>query len=155
MEMKNRFSIKPTDVICLCTHNHLNSSVPFISACFVGAIPASLDPSLSLADTIHLLKQVTPKLIFVIPEAVQLIEDAIEKTEIEATIIVFGHTETHIPFEMLVVEKSNEEHFTPYELIDPKDTAVIFFSSGTTGFPKGICVSHCALLIQSKGLMYV
>lgn len=137
----------------MCTNNHLDSCVPFISTCFLGAIAASLDPTLSLADTTHLIKQVTPKMIFVVPEAVQLIEDALENAQLDADIIVFGSTEKHIPFTTFLEEKEDEDTFTPFQVDDIKGTAVIFFSSGTTGFPKGICVSHCALELQAKGLV--
>lgn len=150
--MKNRFSVKSTDIICICSNNHLDSCVPFISTCFVGSITASLDPTLSLADTVHLIKQVTPKMIFVIPEAVQLIEDALDSVQLDSAVIVFGPTVKHIPFATFLEEKEGEDSFTPFQVDDIKDTAAIFFSSGTTGFPKGICVSHCALFLQARAL---
>lgn len=153
IEIKNNFSVIPSDIICFCTNNHLDSCVPFIATCFLGAIAASLDPSLSLADTAHLIKQVAPKMIFVIPEAVQLIEGALESAQLDVPIIVFGSTEQHISFATFLEEKEDEDTFTPFQVEDIKETAVIFFSSGTTGFPKGICISHCALLLQANGLV--
>lgn len=39
---------------------------------------ASLDPNLSLLDVSHLLKEVKPKILFLIPEVVELLEAALE-----------------------------------------------------------------------------
>lgn len=153
--MKNRFFVKPADVICFCTNNHLDSCVPFIATCFIGAIASSLDPSLSLADTAYLIKKVAPKMMFVIPDAVQLIEDALAKAKVDATVVVFGPTERHTSFITFLEQKEDEDKFRPVQVDDIKETAVIFFSSGTTGFPKGVCISHSALLLQSTEIGYV
>lgn len=61
----------------LCTNNHKNTCVPFIAGLFLGLQIASLDPSLSLLDTKHLVNEVKPRIVFVIPEAVELIEESL------------------------------------------------------------------------------
>ncbi|KAF2887070.1 hypothetical protein ILUMI_19104, partial [Ignelater luminosus] len=141
--------VTSNDIVTLCTFNHLNSMVPFIATFFLSAKVASLDPTLSLTDTMHLLKQVTPKMIFVAPEALELIEKAIEEIPSDIEIVVFGETTKHTKFSNFLEPKQEENNFEP---IPPKslyDTAIIFFSSGTSGLPKGICISHFAYLGQT------
>ena len=40
------------------------------------------------------------------------------------------------------------DHVEPVEPASPKDTALLFFTSGTTGFPKGAMLSHAATMVH-------
>lgn len=151
LELQRR-GLKKGDVICLCTNNHLNSVVPFISGLFLGCTLASLDPSISLTDTKHLLKQVNPKIIFISKNAEDLIEKSLSDIGIEAEIVVFGSSNKYSSFEEFLEKKEDNENFQPCEDINVDDTAIIIFSSGTTGLSKGICTSHYSLLCQSSNL---
>lgn len=152
IEMRN-MGVVPSDIITLCTNNHLDCAVPYIAALFLGCRIASLDAGLSLADTTHLINLVRPKMIFVIPKAVELIEGALESAGVDSTVVVFGETKKHVPFSQFLDEKDGENDFVPVPVNNVKDTAVIFFSSGTTGYPKGICVNHFALMVQGASLV--
>lgn len=145
--MRSR-GLKPKDIISICSHNHLDTVVPLYAAFFLGVIPASLDPSLSLNDAAFLIKQVEPKMVFASEEAVTLVEGALKRANLEADIVVFGETTQHSRFSEFLENKPEEFQFRPKEDVDDKDTAVIYFSSGTTGMPKGICLSHYGLLNQ-------
>lgn len=143
-----RRGIKPGDIVTVCSHNHLDTVVPLLATFFLGAIPASLDPTLSLADITVLIKQVVPKMFFVSEEAVQLIEEVHQKLGLEAEVVVFGNTEKYVRFERFLEAKEGEGDFRPNEEVDDQETGCIFFSSGTTGLPKGICLTHYGLLNQ-------
>ncbi|KAK4872996.1 hypothetical protein RN001_015025 [Aquatica leii] len=134
------------DVVSVCTYNHLNSCVPAISSMFIGAKIAALDPSLSLPDALHLFKIVMPKLIFVGEESVELIENVIREAQCKTTVVVFGPSEKHIPFSHFGESPVEELEFKPVTVKNIKDVAVIMFSSGTSGLPKGICHTHYSVL---------
>lgn len=152
LEMKRR-KVTNTDIICLCSYNHINSCIPFIATVFIGATVASLDPTQSMSDIAYLLNIVKPKMIFVVPESVDLIVSALEEVSIHADLIVFGETEEYTPFSVFLEEKGEEEiTFQPVQITSNRETAVVFFSSGTTGYPKGICVNHYALVMQGTAI---
>lgn len=119
----------------------MDIAVPYIASLFLGAIPTALDPSLSVDDAAHLLNLVKPKIIFVAAEATGLIRNSLEINHLQAEIIILGDT-----FCELLEPAEKEEEFKPYEVKDSKETAVILFSSGTTGLPKGICLNHYSFL---------
>ncbi|KAF2894577.1 hypothetical protein ILUMI_11597 [Ignelater luminosus] len=142
--------IKPNDVITICSNTTIESFVCLYASFFTGAISANIDPRLPLSDMVYLMKLAKPKMIFTIPETIRLIEQVIEQSELNIQIVVFGQTSKYLKYSDFLLPSPDENKFVPYEPNNIKDTAVIVFSSGSTGLAKGICLSHNALL----GLSY-
>ncbi|KAF2902427.1 hypothetical protein ILUMI_03757 [Ignelater luminosus] len=137
------------DIITVCSYNHLNTNIPIIASLLLGVKTASIDPTLALSDAVHLLKQVKPKMIFVSENGIKLIEDAIREIGINPELVVFGKTTKHTEFsEFLNEAPQEEESFAPVKTRDLKETFSIFFSSGTSGLAKGVCLNHKSLISQ-------
>lgn len=133
----------------MCTYNHLNSLVPSIAGQFLCCPVSSLDPTLSQNEANHLMSIIRPKLIFVSSNAIELIEEAINNCKSNTEIIVFGNNNTkYVTFDEYVKESNDEIDFKPTRVKSLKDTSCIFFSSGTTGLPKGICCNHYQILMM-------
>ncbi|XP_076264000.1 luciferin 4-monooxygenase-like isoform X1 [Rhynchophorus ferrugineus] len=155
-------NLNPDDVVCLSSYNHRDSCVPFIASTFLGLKVASLDPSFTSTDAAYLLKMVKPKIMFIVPEIIGIISRALEEAALETELVIYGDDvdkSIHTAFTDFLEHHQDEEAFTPVEIDDICETAVIFFSSGTTGLPKGICVNHKALysqgcLIHRYGLLH-
>ncbi|KAF5300679.1 hypothetical protein FQA39_LY11041 [Lamprigera yunnana] len=144
--------IRQNDGVVVCSDHHLNTSVPMIASYFLGAKLSNTDPQFTLKDTVHLLGQVLPKMVFVNLGSVKLIENATKQINISPEIVVFGTTEKHTPFSQFLAESLEELEFQPVTVRNLKETAVVYFSSGSTGLPKGICLSHLALLSVCRNL---
>nr|XP_023026911.1 luciferin 4-monooxygenase-like [Leptinotarsa decemlineata] len=142
------------DVVMLCSNNHENSCIPFIASLFLGVPVASLDPALSIMDTSHLLKEVTPKIMFVVSHALEMIETSLLEADIETEIVIFGSSDKYTEFADFLQFHEDEEKFIPVYVSSLQETAVIFFSSGTTGIPKGIMINHYTLMGQTDNLIY-
>ncbi|KAB0793571.1 hypothetical protein PPYR_13191 [Photinus pyralis] len=147
-----KMGIKSKDVITVCGVNHLNSCVPIIAALFVGAVPACLDPLWPKPEITRVLNLVKPKIVFVDQALIEVVEDALSQTNADATTVTFGDSEKYAEFKHFVAEKPDVD-FHPYETSDNRETACVFFSSGSTGFPQGISLSHRALLGQANVLV--
>lgn len=139
------------DIMCLCSNNHINSVVPFLAASYLTMKVCSLDPSLSQADVTHLIRLVKPSIFFVIEKSKQMIQNALTEIGIDAEIVVYNDA----TFDEYLEESEEEESFEPSLASSLHDTAVIIFSSGTTGMPKGICQSHYAIIAQSVNMLYL
>ncbi|KAF5295892.1 hypothetical protein FQR65_LT10380 [Abscondita terminalis] len=142
--------IKPGDHISMCTNNHLNSAVPFIASYFTGSVMGAIEPAMSVRDAIYLLQQTLPKIIFAVPSAVPMVEEVAENIGGDPMIVVFGETSRHTPFSQFILPHENEDKFKPYEPDSLDTTSLIVFSSGTSGMPKGICLSQSNMLSFSE-----
>lgn len=129
----------------------MNSCVPFIASQFLACRIVSFDPTLSREDTKHLMKQLKPNIIFVSENAKQLFESVTEELNYETEIVIFGNDLKHTSFTEFLTEEDVED-FEPVEVKSLMDTAVIIFSSGTSGLPKGICLNHYGISCQSRDM---
>ncbi|KRT82222.1 AMP-binding protein, partial [Oryctes borbonicus] len=89
LEMQRR-GIKPGDIILTCSYNSMDAILPVYSTLYLNATTVTLDPMISLRDSTHLINAISPKLIFVVPEAIALIEGAIANLKEAPGIVVMG-----------------------------------------------------------------
>ncbi|KAF5287355.1 hypothetical protein FQA39_LY15958 [Lamprigera yunnana] len=141
------YGVRRGDFISICTLNDLNTCVPFISALFVGAIMAPLDALLPKSESIYLLQQIKYKMIFVSEESLEYIESVLSVIKNPPIVVVFGNETRHISFFEFLQPNVGENDFDPIE-VNCEDTAFIYFTSGSTALPKGVCLSHSAFLEQ-------
>lgn len=104
------------------------------------------------ADIIHCLKITCPKIIFCDEELENVIELAVKDAKLSTEIVVFGKTRNNTPYSKYLILREPEESFKVHKVTDIFETAAIHFSSGTTGFPKAVCVTHCGLLLTVSQL---
>ncbi|XP_025834326.1 luciferin 4-monooxygenase-like [Agrilus planipennis] len=140
----------PQDKVTICTFNTLNSAVPLIASFFTGVIPSTIDPTFSEDDCKHFLQMLKPKAIFVGSDSVDLIVNSLKASNLKSKIIVLGPSNDYESFDNYLAPIDGEESFEPHDAINWKDTAVILFSSGTTGKPKGICLNHSFLINSAQ-----
>lgn len=152
--MRN-LGLKSDDVVLCCLKNNLNCIIPILSALYLGAKVASLDSSQSVRDCAHCISIVKPKYVFVEEESVQLIENSLLDANLTSTVIVVGESIKYKTLAKLLEPTLEENSFRPMTIKDCHETAFIYFSSGTTGLPKGICVTHFGLLNSRKTILYV
>ncbi|XP_057661716.1 uncharacterized protein LOC130897117 [Diorhabda carinulata] len=153
LHLNNR-NLTKEDVILICSNNNQFTVVAFIASLFLNVIVSTLDPTLSILEFNYLLKEIKPKIIFVIPEVVDKIETSKQNEGIGTEIIVIGESDQYKTFSSFLKPHPDEDTFEPKQVDNIFDTAVILMSSGTTGFPKGIMLSHYAIMSQAANLIH-
>ncbi|XP_031355756.1 4-coumarate--CoA ligase 1-like [Photinus pyralis] len=137
MRSKN---VSAGDIVVVHSHNHKNAIVPVIASYFLGAIPAVIDYSLPLSSTKQLLKKIPPSITFTNSQGIKKISAATHQLGMNSAIIDFGKLDE------LIAKFTANDGFAPITIENPDETAAIFFTSGTTGLPKKIGLSHRLLL---------
>lgn len=146
LELQKR-GLQPDDHILICSENSLDNIIPLFGALFLGARVSFLDPVLALRYCKYGIEMVKPKFIFASLKSVQLIEECILDHDEKPQLIVFGKESKYPDFSEFCLAKSKEEEdkFKPLE-VHCRKTALVYFSSGTTGLPKGIELNHYGLI---------
>lgn len=145
-----KHGITTSDIIVSCLSNRLESLIPHLATLYVGAKICALDTSQSEREYRYCLGLVQPKFIFLEEKCVKTMEKALDTLPVKPVLIVVGDSEEHRTFKEFQNEIPGENEFTPVVCKNCHECAIIFFSSGTTGLSKAVCLSHYGLLNGTK-----
>ncbi|XP_019564525.2 probable 4-coumarate--CoA ligase 1 [Aedes albopictus] len=138
------FKISKGDMVCMVLDNR-SCVMPVLFGCFlVGAPVHTLDASFQESDLTHLMGLTKPKLVFCTEHNQSTVQNAIKLIQSEAQLIVLDGSENH---KRIFATHDAEKLYRPPYLGDSDQTiAVVVCSSGTTGLPKAVCVTHAQLI---------
>ncbi|CAG9823186.1 unnamed protein product [Phaedon cochleariae] len=138
--------VKPDDIVLTCLKMGMDTMIPVISTMFLGARFSAIDPVQTERDWTHCIGTVKPKIIVVDEEQVARLEKCLETRNFEPEIIVLGKSKVYKTFHDLVKPFPEEEKVFKPQRVDCHQTASILFSSGTTGLPKPMKLSHFGII---------
>ncbi|KAK4873464.1 hypothetical protein RN001_015493 [Aquatica leii] len=147
--------VKPGDVIAIYCYNHMDTTTLLIGGFFVNAVVVGIDNTSPLERVVTVLKQIKPKVIFVADSVLHTLTDAVTQLSLITKIVVMDCFKKNYNTltDFLQASLQEEETFEPVNAKSLHDTAMIFFTSGTTGTPKGVCRSHLSLLYPHYNIM--
>jgi acyl-CoA synthetase (AMP-forming)/AMP-acid ligase II len=135
--------VRAGDVVALCAPNSIEFVVAWYAASMVGAGLTTLNPALRSEEITQLLRQARARWLVT---SVELFEEKMHLCAVAAGVrqtFVFGAADRPpmgtIPFDSLYSEIDAD---VPAPRVGPADVAFLPWSSGTSGLPKGVVLTH-------------
>ncbi|HYK83108.1 MAG TPA: AMP-binding protein [Gemmatimonadales bacterium] len=130
--------LKPGDVLALFAPNLPEYALAFYGALAAGAVVSPVSSLATVDDVTFQLRDAGARMLVTVPAFLDRARPAAERLGIEH-LFVLGEAGDATPFATLLASDAP----APRPIIQPaRDLAVLPYSSGTTGFPKGVLLTH-------------
>lgn len=133
--------LKPGDRIALLLGNRNEFVLALYAAAYLGLISVMLSTRQQKPEIAYVLTDCGAKLLIYEDDMAERLPDAVEVPELLHRVSVSA-TDGALAFQDLVATEAPQ----PPVAVDEQDTAMILYTSGTTGKPKGAMLSHCNLI---------
>ena len=144
--------IQKGDTVQIAMHNNSEFFFPVLGAWMAGGVVSLSDPSLTSKKMRSQLEVTKAKFVFCSPDVAENIKEASETIENNniKIITVNGSQDISgtIKLSDYIAGKNTNDNLQVHKQIKMNERAVIFWSSGTTGNPKGIVNTHEALIMN-------
>uniref|UniRef100_A0A336L8I2 CSON004688 protein n=1 Tax=Culicoides sonorensis TaxID=179676 RepID=A0A336L8I2_CULSO len=151
-----QMGFKTGDIMMIAARNHPDICPALFGCLIIGAPVNVVDVNFSKDDVAHMIQLLKPKMIFCDFDVLEKMVQALIETNHRAHFITFNdYSAKALYIDQLYRVQCDEDNFVFPALDDPsKHTALIMCSSGTTGLPKGVCLSHSQVIHQIQSLPY-
>jgi len=132
------------DVIAIFSPNSIEWIVVMAAAFRIGAVTAAISSLLLSGEVQHQLRLCRSKYLYTISSLTSIAREATTGLEFPVTQIVQGGSQGCVSLESLLQETRDLSSLPTFDElgVEPQDPGLILFSSGTTGLPKAVLLSH-------------
>ena len=140
--------IEPGDRVAVFMRNNLEYVVALFGTFKAGAVLVPVNVKLSAGELAFILANAEARVLVFGDDRAGLVDEACAEVPVELRVRVGGGEGggSGIGFDDLLAEGSTDHADVA---VEPGDPAWLFYTSGTTGRPKGACLSHRNLLAMT------
>ena len=151
----NRSGLQKGDVVALAISNCPEYPIIFLATLASGGVVSTCNPAYTDEELTYQFKNSFPKFVVTVPSVLPTVQKAAEKSGVEK-IIVLDDTEQRgsgfISYRSLVEDTGSRFNLAPVDA--QNDIAVLPYSSGTTGLPKGVMLTHYTMVANISQLKH-
>ncbi|HEX8204858.1 MAG TPA: 4-coumarate--CoA ligase family protein [Solirubrobacteraceae bacterium] len=137
------------DTLAILLPNTPHYAIAFHGTAWAGGTVTTVNPVYNVDEICHQLSDAGARFLVTYPQGAENAIKAAERSGVEEVFVVGeGDTEGASPITDLLGDELAEQ-----VEVDPQDTVALPYSSGTTGMPKGVMLSHrnlVANILQSR-----
>ncbi|XP_063831307.1 luciferin 4-monooxygenase-like [Ostrinia nubilalis] len=151
-----KLGLKKNDVVVVSSENRFEFMITALAVMFSGGVLSVFNITYTPEEINHLLNIVQPKYIFVSPIGAQNVYEACQEVTYVEKLIMFGEYEIvpSLMYKDLVKEHIDVDSFSLVDVNGREDSLAIMCSSGTTGLPKGVMLTHVNILTSTAHMKY-
>lgn len=136
---------KKGDVIATFTINIPEFSILILAAAALGVAVSTANPAYTAAELSRQLSHCGATAVFTIPQLVPVVKEAVQDPDMPhlvKEVYTFGHKEEGVEFFNTLMEDDGRSFPENLDLDPMEDVWLMPYSSGTTGLPKGVMLTH-------------
>jgi acyl-CoA synthetase (AMP-forming)/AMP-acid ligase II len=134
------------DRIATVSHNHINTVIQYFAAWSMGVTVVPVNVNEEPDRIKYIFQSSNTKLVFINDKYYNKFEQVIK----ELSIIPILHGSGNAAFETEV--QKNSPDFVPADTVNQETEALIVYTSGTTGLPKGVVLTQYNLMSDADGI---
>ncbi|XP_073957644.1 luciferin 4-monooxygenase-like isoform X2 [Choristoneura fumiferana] len=144
--------VKKGDIIAIVSENRSEVVIVSLAALCSGATITFINSAYTKGEIQHVTSISKPKYVFLSPNAYKNHYESVRAQAFVSKILVFGDSPSTevISYNELCRQKAVFSSYRPVDFFGRVETALILYSSGTTGLPKGAKLTHTNLIAAAQ-----